>query len=59
MKFHRTLPLQWKRHNWYTHKRKFYGFGKYGLFKGYRRRIEFLYPKPSRYIMWNSNGRIR
>lgn len=56
MKFHRTLPIQWRRYNWQEHKKKFYGFGKYNAFKGFRRRIKCLVPKPPRYIMWNSNG---
>ena len=53
MKFHRTLPIQWRRYNWYYRKRKL-SFGKYNLFKCYRRRIVTLSPKPSRYILWNS-----
>lgn len=53
MKFHRTLPIQWRRYNWYNRRNKFYGFGAYNLFKGYRRRIKHLSPKPSRYILWN------
>ncbi|MBQ6220146.1 MAG: hypothetical protein IJH63_10410 [Methanobrevibacter sp.] len=53
MKFHRTLPIQWRRYNWCSHKTKFHGFGKYNAFKGYRRRIRIFSPKPSRYKLWN------
>lgn len=54
MKFHRTLPIQWRLYNWNASKNKYYRFGKYNSFKGYRKRIKHCSPKNSRYILWNS-----